>query len=188
MKTLLRLGFLMVLLSAVPIHAQESPAAEQETEAESPVRTVWKWVNFAVLFGGLGYLLKKPAKEFFDSRKADIASGLERAQKAQEEAAQRMSQIEQRLGKLSTEIAGLRTQSEQDAAREKEKIVSEAQRDVDRVVEQSRQEMERIAQGIEREIKESIADVVIERASQRLQTKMTPDDQKKVVVRFIKNL
>jgi hypothetical protein len=48
--------------------------------------------------------------------------------------------------------------------------------------------MERIAHGIEREIKESVADVVVERASQKLQEKMTQDDQRRVVVRFIKNL
>ena len=39
-----------------------------------------------------------------------------------------------------------------------------------------------------REIKEQLADQVIDRASQSLRTQMTQDDHKRVVVRFIKNL
>ena len=128
------------------------------------------------------------AMEFFDGRKAEIVNGLERAKRAQDEAKERMAELENRLGRLSAEIAAMKTQVDQEAASEKSRIVAEAQREVDRIVEQSRQEMERIAHGVQREIKESVADVVIDRASQKLQTKMTADDQKRVVGRFIKNL
>src|SRR5262245_47214579 len=191
MKKLLHLTLLAVLLAGPALFGQQAEgehASETAQEhAEGPLSVVFKWVNLAVLLGVLGYVLKKPAKEFFDSRKADIATGLERAARAQQESAERMNEIEQRLGQLSKEIASLRVSAEEDAQTEKKKIVTEAQREVDRVLEQSRQEMERIAHGIERDIKESVADAVIERASQKLQTRMTPNDQKRVVVRFIKN-
>ena len=75
-----------------------------------------------------------------------------------------------------------------EAAAERDKILAEAKRDVDRVVEQSRQDIERVARSIEREIKEKVADSVVKRAGNTLQTQMTEDDQKRVVVRFIKKL
>ena len=48
--------------------------------------------------------------------------------------------------------------------------------------------MDRVARSIEREIKEKVADAVVHRAGNTLQTQMTEDDQKRVVVRFIKKL
>ena len=163
----------------------ESASAEHE---ESPWASVFRWANFLVLFGGLGYLLRKPAREFFEGRRKDIASGLQRAQEAQAGAQARMDGIEQRLSRLSTEVAALRSEAEKESLTERDAIVSEAKREVDRVIEQSRREIERVTRSAEREIKESIADMVVNRAGNALRTEMTEDDQKRVVVRFIKKL
>jgi F-type H+-transporting ATPase subunit b len=160
----------------------------EPTHEESASAVVFRWINFAILFGGLGYLLRKPAKEFFETRRREISEGLNRARNAQDEAQKRMDQIERRLAALSTEMSSLRKQAEKESADEHERIVADARKEVDRIVEQSRQEIERIARGVERDIKEHLADQVIERASRTLQTQMTQDDHKRVVVRFIKNL
>src|SRR6185436_12399203 len=114
MKNFLRVGILGMVLAAQGLYAQE-PAGEHGAESaaeqtESPLSTVFKWVNLVILLGGLGYLLKKPAMEFFDSRKADISTGLERAKKEQQESAARLTEIESRLAQLSSDIAGLRVQ------------------------------------------------------------------------------
>jgi len=177
--------------------AQTEEAAQQKGEPaetasgeheESPWQSVFRWANFFVLFGGLGYLLRKPAREFFDGRRRDIASGLQRAQEAQASARARMDEVEQRLLRLSAEVAVLRSEAEKESLTERGAIVSEAKREVDRVIEQSRQEIERVARSVEREIKESIADMLVNRAGNALTTEMTEDDQKRVVVRFIKKL
>lgn len=177
--------FLLVASLAVstPVFAQEK-AAEKPAE-ESPMTMVFKWFNLIVLLGAAGYLLKKPASEFFETRKKEITSGLDRAKAAQEESDRRMREIEQRLGRLSSEIASLRTQADAESGQEREHILAEAKRDVARLVDQSRQEIDRIARGIERDIKEKIADAVIDRAGRTLETQMTEDDQKRVVVRFL---
>src|SRR4249920_1893411 len=72
-----------------------------------------------------------------------------------------------------------------DSGKEREKILVDARRDMERLVDQSRQEVDRIARGIERDIKAKIADAVIDRAGHTLETQMTEDDQKRVVVRFL---
>jgi len=126
--------------------------------------------------------------EFFETRRKEIGSGLQRAQEAQATAQARMSDIEQRLARLSTEIAALRAEAEKESLVEREKIITDAKREVDRVIEQSRQEIDRVARSLEREIKETIADAVIDRAGKTLRTEMTQDDQKRVIVRFIKKL
>lgn len=191
-----RLIFLLLLslsisrsaLAQVEHAGSELGQAAESEHQESAAATVFRWVNFVILFGGLGYLLRKPAKEFFEARRRDIAEGLNRARNAQAEAQRRLGEIEKRLGQLSAEMTELRAQAEKESVLERERIVTEAKADVNRVVEQARQEIERVARSVEREIKEHLADQVIDRASQTLQTQMTQDDHKRVVVRFIKNL
>ena len=179
--------FLFLSIESPFLRAQETGehSKSEESAEESPLKTAWKWVNLLILLGGIGYLLKKPALEFFETRKKDITSGLERAKTAHEESARRMAEIERRLGRLSEDIASLRTQADAESAREREKILADARRDVDRLIDQSRQEVERIARGIERDIRAKIADAVVDRAGHTLETQMTEDDQKRVVVRFL---
>ena len=185
MKRILVLLLSSVLISGSIAFAQ---AEGEEQHEESPWATVFKWGNAVLLFGGLAFLLRKPAAEFFETRKNQITSGLERAREAQTSANARMDEIEQRLATVASDVAALRSEAEREAAAERDKILAEAKREVDRIVEQSRQEIERVARSIEREIKEGIADSVVEGAGKTLQTQMTEDDQKRVVVRFIKKL
>jgi F-type H+-transporting ATPase subunit b len=168
--------------------AEAKEGAEAQHEEESPLQAVAKWANFVILFGALAFLLKKPMGEFFVARGNEITGGLQRAQDAQSSAQARMDEIEQRLSKLTSEIAELRTQAEQESLGDRQKILAEARRDVERIVEQSRQEIERVARTVEREIKEHVADQVIDRAGNTLRSEMTQDDQKRIVVRFIKKL
>ena len=171
------------------VFAQEEKKGSNNNESEeSAIHDVARWANFAVLFGGLAYLLRKPMREFFQTRRTDIASGLQRAQAANAGAQSRMDEIEHRLANLSAEVAALKTEAERESLNEREKILAEAKREVERIVEQSRQEIDRIARTVERQIKETVADHIIDRASTTLRTEMTQDDQKRVIVRFIKSL
>ncbi len=179
--------FLLAAVAPAQEHA-EGEAAAEEHAAESPLTVVFRWVNFAILFGALGYLLRKPAREFFEGRSRDITSGLERASQAQQTAEQRIIDIEKRLGRLSVDIAALKTEAEQESAVEREKVIAEAKLEVERVVEQSRQEVQRFARTAEREIKESLAELVVDKAGNALRTEMTEDDQKRVIIRFIEKL
>ncbi len=197
MKKLLTLLLLSVLLMATGtrIRAQEEQQAaehggvsEAERQEESPLQTAAKWANFLILFGGLAYLLRTPMRDLFTSRRNEIGSGIVRAKDAQAGANARLDEIEQRLASLSAEVAALKAEAERDALVERERILIEAKQEVGRVIDQSRQEIDRIARSIERSIKEDIADLVIDRAGQTLRTEMTQDDQKRVIVRFVKKL
>jgi F-type H+-transporting ATPase subunit b len=170
--------------------SQHEGAAEHEaaTHEESPWAVVFRWANFAILLGGLGYILRKSIRDFFETRRNQIAEGLVQAQRAQQEAQDRMIEIERRLEGLSNDIKNLRNEAEKESIAEREKILAEARREVERVIEQSKEEIERVARSVERDIKETVADLVLDKATRTLRAEMTQDDHKKVVVRFVKNL
>ena len=169
-------------------HGEKAGQKVEERHEESAVHLAARWVNFAILIGGLAYVLRKPMAAFFHTRRNDIITGLQRAQDAQASAKARMDEIEQRVASLGAEVSALRADADHESLLDREKILAEAKREVDRVLEQSRQEIERIARTVEREIKENVADQVIERAGNQLRTVMTQDDQNRVVLRFIKKL
>ena len=185
---LVGLLILPIAVAASPQREAERSEATSQQHEEGPLQTVFRWANLIVLVGGLGYLLRKPFKQFFEDRRQQIVSGLERAKQAQTSANARMDEIEQRLATLSAEVAALRSEAERESQLERQKILAEAKSEIDRTVEQSRQEIERVARSVERTIKESIADSIVDRAANTLRTEMTEDDQKRVVVRFIKQL
>ena len=185
---LVGLLILPIAVAASPQREAERSEATAQQHEEGPLPTVFRWANLIVLVGGLGYLLRKPFQQFFEDRRQQIVSGLERAQQAQTSARKRMDEIEQRLATLSAEVAALRSEAERESQLERQKILGEAKSEIDRTVEQSRQEIERVARSVERTIKESIADSIVDRAANTLRTEMTEDDQKRVVVRFIKQL
>src|SRR5262245_9698636 len=108
-KTLLVLVFSLVLGGTV-VFARGLQEERKEGEAnheESEFSVIARWANFAVLFGGLAYLLRKPLGEFFQGRKKEITNGLKRAEEAHSSAQARMTEIEQRLARLGSEIAAL---------------------------------------------------------------------------------
>src|SRR5262245_8019659 len=110
MKRILVLLLFSVWISGTVAYAQEEPGETAEHTEESPLATVFKWGNAIILFGALIYLLRKPAVEFFENRKKQISSGLERAKEAQAGANARMDEIEQRLASMSADVAALRAE------------------------------------------------------------------------------
>src|SRR5690348_4588277 len=115
MKRILVLLLFSVWISGTAVYAQEDGETADHAE-ESPLSTAFKWGNAIILFGALIFVLRKPAGEFFENRKKQISTGLERAKEAQSGANARMDEIEQRLASMSADIAALRAEADREAA------------------------------------------------------------------------
>jgi len=182
-----------LVLGIGPVWAQEgavAPEAEVASEEDhgSILDVIFRWLNFLVLFGGLGYLLRKPASEFFEARRQAIQDGLGRAQKAQEESGQKLADIESRLAQLSVEIAKLQEDAKAVAEAEHERIMADGSLEVDRAMQQSTVEIERLARGFELEIRSHVADLVIKGATERLQGQISEKAQRHIVHRVVSEI
>ena len=163
--------------------------AGEEGEAEGgPLAVVMRWINFAILFGGLGYLLREPAAEFFEARRQAILGALEKSRAAQKDAAERIADIDGRLSRLSTEMAGIGSNAEESARKERMRIVADAKKEVDRALLRSQAEVDRLAGGMELEIRSHIADRVLQSAEEKLRARLTDPDRGRLVRRAIDEL
>jgi F-type H+-transporting ATPase subunit b len=192
------LGWSIVLLAFLctgsnPAIAQSEEAAiegeEHEEHDEGAIPDpIERWFNFLVLFGGLGLLLRKPAAEFFESRRGAIQGGLDRARAAQRDADVRMNDITGRLARFDSEVQRLQSDAARSARAEEDRILKDTRIEVDRAITQSRAEVDRLAKGLEHEIRAGLADQVIARAEEQLRTQMTIEDQQRAVRKAVDNL
>lgn len=169
--------------------ADESLGGEAAEHAEEgPLAVLFRWINFTILFGGLGYLLRRPAREYFEQRQAEIRGGLEKSRQAQAEAARRMSEIDHRLAKLTEEISRIGSVADESARKERERIIADAKIEASRALGQSKAEVERLARGMEREIQEQVAERIVEQAEGILRARLTEQDSERLIRRAVEEL
>jgi F-type H+-transporting ATPase subunit b len=165
------------------------PVAQAQHEAESgDPWLLWKWVNFLILIGGLGYMAAKHVPPLFRARSEEIQQALADAAKVRKDAEAQAASIEQRLSNLQVEIDNLRQNARAEAAAEGERIRQETERHLTRIQEQSVQEIVLMTRAARHELRKYSADLAVSLASQRIRARMTPEIKQNLVDGFLDDL
>jgi len=177
---------------------QERGVAEASKEAEhaEPFKLWGKWVipgwvvgllrwsNFVILFGILGYLLRKPMGRFFSERGREILEGIARGRRAGEDAAARLRDIEARLAGLEAEIARLREAAGTEAQADHDRLRARAQAEAEKIRAMAEQEIASSARQARSQIKNYAAVLAVELAEQRIRARLTPERQDALLRRY----
>ena len=190
---LLLLTAVCILTPRVTFAAEEAQHGASSGEhggghAESPLTAVWKWGNFLILFGGLGWYLRQPLREFLETRSRSIEEGLASGRLARESALKRMSEIENRMARLDDEVRALRAQAAREAEEERARILESAKVEAQKILEVAHREIEGLKQSARLELKAHVADLAVKLAEERLQKSVGSEENKRLVVRFIDSL
>lgn len=137
----------------------------------------FEFANFAILAIAIIWALGKALPKTFKARTSGIEKNLVEARTATESANIRLAQVEERLARLDTEIAAIRTQSEEDAKHDEQRIKAAAEEDRQKVIAAAEQEIVAATAQAQREIRRFAAEMVIEQATQRLQISADLDRQ-----------
>ena len=165
MKRLLLAATLAAGLSFAQEHTAET--AQHHEEAGDP-RLVWKWANFAILAGVLGYLASKSLPPFFKSRSEEIARGIAEATKLKADAEAKAAQIDQRLSQLGTEIEAMRAKAKLEMQAEADRIKRETENFLNKIHENGLAEIEAASKRAKAELKSQAALQAIDMAEQRI--------------------
>ncbi len=129
MKRLALLALVFGLAYAVPpARAQQTADQRAEQAARHPARpegeemTGWKWANFLVLAGLIGWLVKKNAGPYYAARSLQIKKDIIEAADFRQQAEARAAAVERRLAGLDADIAALRSDSAHEAKTESERL------------------------------------------------------------------
>jgi F-type H+-transporting ATPase subunit b len=168
----------------------EAAAKHGEGHAEAPMPNEiwWKWANFAILAGVLGWLLSKHAGPFFRSRSEAIAAGIAEATRTRQEAEARAAAIERRVSNLSVEVEELRRRSHEEISREGERVRAETEAQILKIQARAQAEIESAAKHASHDLKVYSAQLALQLAEQQIRNRMTPDAQQRIADGFVSEL
>ena len=184
MKRLVLCLFLVLSPVALP---QEKDAASHEESTSDPW-IWWKWANFLMLAGALGYLINKNAGSYFRSQTEDIQRGIVEAGKLKADAEARAALIQKRLAGIDNEVKDLRSRAQAEMAAEAERLKTETARLLQRLEQQTKQELEFMTKAAKHELKGFSADLALGLAEQRIRASLNPASQSALANAFIQDL
>jgi F-type H+-transporting ATPase subunit b len=172
-----------VLFAVISVHA-----AEGGSDASEHVNELFKWINFAVVAGGLIWIFGKVLPPIFRKRTDEIGAAIKKATEAKAEADRQLREAEQKLAKLEQEIAQLRTIAQREAATEAERIRNATLSDAQKIEAAAAAEIEAAERAARLELKALAANLAVDSAESLLAKQLTPQAQEALVTAFVKGL
>jgi F-type H+-transporting ATPase subunit b len=165
-------------------------AAEEAAEGGHETFTfVGDWlprlVNFAIIAGVLIYFLRKPTRDFFRNRSAEIAKALKESQEARDKAVAALAEMERKVRELESETRALIADAQARGEKDKAALVEEGKK-------VSKDVQEQVKAGIEIEVQKAKADLAVEAAvlavdlaEGRIKSTIGKQDHERIVKEYI---
>jgi F-type H+-transporting ATPase subunit b len=179
---------LLFVLSSLPLVAQHGAEGGQHAAEGSSNELLWKWANFAILVGALGYLVYKNGGAFFRSRTEAIRKGIEEANRLRQDAEARAAQMEERLKNLESEVQTLRAKAGEELAAEKERLRRETEEGLRKIREHSDQEIASAVKAIRHDVRARAAELAVELAAGKLRAMLSPQEDQALVASFLRDI
>jgi F-type H+-transporting ATPase subunit b len=173
----------LLVFAGVARGAEESANAPHEHAVE-----IFKWINFAIVAGLLGWILLKVTPPIFRKRAEAINSAITKATAAKAEAERQLKDAESKLARLQEEVTQLRATAEREGLAETERIRSATQSDVQKVGAAAKAEIEAAERAARMELKAIAANLAVDGAESLLAKQLTPQTQEALVAAFVKTL
>ncbi len=148
----------------------------------------WKWANFIILAGVLGYFIYKKAGGFFRSRTEAIRQGIEEADRLRRDAERRVAEIELRMNNLQADIDSLRKTAREEMAAENERLRRETEESLQKIRQQAEQEISSAATAARHEVRAHAAELALGLAASKIRDRLSPAADDLLIASFLDEL
>ena len=180
------LRIVVVLLSVTPL-----PALAQENGPDvtaMPVGTVFRWLNFLLVFGALAYLIAKFGGPYFRSRAHGIAKAIEEAQYARAAAERELREAEEKLASIDAEVQQEWRAAERESAADKERIRALTTSEIEKIGQAARAEIAAAERAGTQELRVIAARLATERAATLIRQRMNAAEEAALFDTFVEEL
>jgi len=176
--------------SCVTSNAFLALAAQEIHWWDYPGFELWKFINLAIFVSIMVFILTRKVKvgEAFRTRRENIRRELARAQQERDAALAKLKEVEERLGRLDTEVAAIQEQSKREAAEERERIARATETEIAKLSEQAQREIERAGKAARQELRRHAAEQSVNLAEKMIRREMKPEDDARLISRNIEEL
>jgi F-type H+-transporting ATPase subunit b len=142
-----------------------------------------KLVNLVLFLTILYLLVRKPAREFFRQRLANVRETLDHAAREKKHATEKMAELDARLNRLDADLREISAQSDRDAAAERARMDAEIKSDIEKIRQTAVREVDAAKQVALVDLRAFAATKAVDLAEQMIRREMTPADDAKLVAR-----
>ena len=142
-------------------------------------------VNFAIIAGVLVYFLRKPTREFFQNRSAEIAKALKDSQEARDKAVAALAEMEKKVRELEAETKALIADAQARGEKDKAALIEEGKK-------VSKDVQEQVKTGIDIEVQKAkdglaveAALLSVELAEGKIKSSIGKQDHERIVKEYI---
>jgi F-type H+-transporting ATPase subunit b len=146
---------------------------------------LYKTINFIILVGALGYVLRKPLAEFFSSRSNSIRKSLDEGRKALEASQAQLQVVEEKLRRLEEEIAAFKASAVREMEAESRRLQQSSEEEGARILESARAQMEAAVRGAKLELKNYAAQQSVTLAEELIRTRLDDAGRRRLVAQFV---
>jgi F-type H+-transporting ATPase subunit b len=142
-------------------------------------------VNFAIIVGLLVYFLRKPVRDMFKNRTAEIAKAMEESKAARERAVAALAEMERKAREMDAETRAMIADAQVRGEKDKQALIEEGRKIV-------RDIQEQVKIGADIEVQKAKADLAIEAsrlavdlAEGKIKDTITSQDHERIVKDYI---
>jgi len=182
---LLATALLTFFLAAIPALAAEGAA--EESGGLTPV-ALFRWLNFAIVFAGIAYLIAKHGSSFFRANAKAIAASITEASAAKAEADRELREVETRIARLDREVDELREAAKRDSAVEAERLLVSGRMEIEKIKQAARGELAAAERAAQQELRAVAASMAVQRAGVLLRSRMNGEVRARIFHAFLGQL
>lgn len=180
------LGMLLTfVLVALPALAAEG--AEPDP-ADSAAGLIFRWLNFIIVFGGMGFLIAKYGGAFFRGNAKEIAASIVQATAAKEEANRELQGVEMKIAQLPQEVTEMREQAARDWAAEADRLRVSGATEIEKINLAAQGELAASERAAQEQLRQMAASLAIQNAAAIVRNRMNAETRGRLFQTFLTEL
>ena len=181
----LGVGIGLLCTVSLPLLAQES---SPDAAANTPIGTVFRWLNFLLVIGALAYLVVKFGAPYFRERAVAIGKAIGESNQTRAAAERELREASEKLAQIDREIEQERRTAERESAADRERIRALTQSDLQKISQAGRAEIAAAERAANQELRAIAARLATERAAALIHSEMNPKAEAALFDSFLHEL
>ena len=132
-------------------------------------------INFAIIALFILYIMKSNVPAMLRGRTAEIQKGMEDARRASEDAGNRLSEVEARLARMSSDIEDMQKHAEAEARAEEDRIRASIDAEKHKILQAAEQEIAQSISTVRRDLQKYAAELAVALAAKGIRVDASSD-------------
>ncbi len=175
------------ILFVSAIYASEAVEGAEGAHESTTFLGDWlpRIVNFAIIAGVVVYFMRKPVRDFFANRSAEIAKAMQESKEARERATAALAEMDRKIKDLQAETDRMVAEAETRGEKDRAALVEEGKKLAQEIQDQVKEGIEIETEKAKTALAVEAALLSIDLAEGRIKDKISGQDHERIVKEYI---